>query len=333
MEAIFLCTSGRSHRTSKDSDLMKMGSQSYYVEVGFIKELTDACVEVSYQSGEKKKVKINEVPVKKIGNLMGHLNTVIFSPEDLFIIKEGPSERRRFIDITISQIKPSYFYDLQQYMKVLFQRNALLKEIQYKRSLIDTLEIWNNNLIMIGSRIIKIRKEFINRLNGYIKINHSKLTNGKESLFLEYSPSIEIETYENIKEIEGAFRKALEKVKNKELIKATTLLGPQRDDYEIILNDMNLKHYGSQGQQRTAVLSVKLSEIDIIKEETGEYPVILLDDVLSELDKSRQEYLLENLKGIQTFITCTENIFENENSFLEKSFLNIKNGEIIKIHD
>jgi DNA replication and repair protein RecF len=333
LESIFLCSSGRSHRTSKDIELLKLGEQGYFIEVIFIKDGTDASIEVLYKIDEKKKIKINQIPIKKIGNLMGNLNTVIFSPEDLLIIKEGPSERRRFIDITISQVKPTYFYDLQQYMKILYQRNALLKEIQKKKSLIDTLEVWNNNLVTTGSRIIKVRNDFIKRLNKFIEINHSKLTDGKEKLLMKYSPFIKFEGEADLSNIERNFKKALELSLNKELFKATTLTGPQRDDYEIYLNDVNLKQFGSQGQQRTAVLAIKLSEVDLMKQETGEFPIILLDDVMSELDKSRQKYLMENLKGIQTFITSTDIDFIKDTELADKKLIKIRNGKVIEIQN
>ena len=262
---------------------------------------------------------------------MGHLNAIIFSPEDLLIIKEGPSERRRFIDITISQLKPTYFYDLQQYIKILVQRNALLKEIQKKKSLIDTLEVWNNNLITTGTRIISVRQEFIQKLNKYVIINHHKLTDGKEKLLLKYSPFIKVEEGATNSEIEKVFRKTLEQALQKELMKASTIVGPQRDDYEFILNDVNLKQYGSQGQQRTAVLAIKLSEIDLMKEETGEYPVLLLDDVMSELDQSRQNFLMDNVKQIQTFITSTDMNFIEPLKGIDIRIIKIKNGKIIAI--
>lgn len=329
LEAIFLCSSGRSHRTSKDAELLNINKNEYYIDIEYIKEEADASIEISYKKDEKKKIRINQIPIKKLGNLMGNLNTVIFSPEDLLIIKEGPSERRRFIDITISQIKPTYFYDLQQYMKILYQRNSLLKEIQKKKSLLDTLEIWNKNLVTTGSRIIKVREEFIRRLDKYVEVSHGKLTNGQEKLHLKYAPFIKINENPSLIEIEKLFMHSLEQTMNKDLFKATTLTGPQRDDYEIYLNDINLKQFGSQGQQRTAVLAIKLSEIDLMKNETGEFPIILLDDVMSELDKNRQRYLIENLKDIQAFITSTDIDFIECIENIDKKIIHVKNGKII----
>ena len=327
IEALFLCAVGRSHRTSKDIELVRRGETGYYVKVEFEKDTGEALVEVAYSKEEKKKIKINEIPAKKIGSLMGHLNIVIFSPEDLFIIKEGPSERRRFLDITLSQLKPSYFYDLQQYSKILAQRNMLLKEISVKKELIATLDVWNQHLVKTGSRIMRARNEFIDRMDKSARERHNSLTKGSENLKIIYVPSIESSNMCDLKEIENSFQKKLAASYNREIQKCTTLYGPQRDDYDILLNQMSTKQYGSQGQQRTSVLSMKLSEIDIMKEVTGENPVLLLDDVLSELDAKRQEYLFENIKEIQTFITCTDkNLYGKEKKHAK--YLNIINGKV-----
>ncbi len=309
IEAVFLCSSGRSHRTSRDLEMVSTGERGYYVKLEMLKEDMDSSIEMIFEKNERKKIKINDIPVKKIGSLMGHLNTVIFSPEDLFIIKEGPSERRRFLDITLSQLKPSYFHDLQQYSKILLQRNILLKEMVSRKELYDTLEIWNNHLIKTGSRIMMVRNEFIKRLDINAGIRHRQLTNEAEKLTVRYVPSFNAGNIDNLKDIEEDYSRTVEAAMKKEIFKCTTLFGPHRDDYDIILNGMSTKVYGSQGQQRTAVLSMKLSEIDIMKEDTGDYPVLLLDDVLSELDNSRQEFLFENIGKIQTFITCTDKAF------------------------
>ncbi|HHW49146.1 MAG TPA: DNA replication/repair protein RecF [Clostridiaceae bacterium] len=330
LESIFICASGRSHRTNRDADLIKFGRQGYAVNLQVNRKDKETLIQVIYKKDGKKSVKINDIPVKKIGNLMGHLNVVMFSPEDLLIIKEGPSERRRFLDITISQLKPSYFYDLQQYAKIITQRNTLLKEIENKKGLLDTLEIWNNNIVKTGARIIKTRRNFVNKLSKIAEEKHRKITNGTENLRLKYACSFNIENCESTEEIEKEFEKALEKVYESELKRCTTLVGPQRDDCEILLNGMNIKLYGSQGQQRSAVLSMKLSEIDIMKEDTGESPILLLDDVMSELDSSRQEYLFESIKSIQTFITCTEkSFFEGKVPEKSSKFFRVKNGKIL----
>lgn len=332
IEAIFLCASGRSHRTSRDVDLIKINEGGFYTRIDLDKEKESVRIEILLRKDEKKKIKINEIPVRKVGDLMGNLTAVIFSPEDLMIIKEGPSERRRFLDITLSQLRPSYFYNLQQYSKILAQRNMLIKEAQHKRSLLDTLEVWNKNLASVGVKIMKARYEFIQKLSDYSEKNQYKLTNGKEKLSLLYAPSVKISDFEDIGRMEEIFLKTLEHSMDRDLYKGTTSYGPQRDDFEVLLNDSNLKLYGSQGQQRTAVLSLKISEIDIMKNETGEYPVLLLDDVMSELDSSRQQYLFKNLDHIQTFITSTDKGFF-EGKLPESSlFYNISEGAIVSVH-
>jgi DNA replication and repair protein RecF len=259
----------------------------------------------------------------------------------LMVIKEGPSERRRFIDITLCQLKPSYFYDLQQYNKVLRQRNTLLKNIQLKSSLNDTLEVWDNNLIKIGSKIVKARKEFIDKLNLIIEPTHYQLSDNTEKLFIRYMPSFDIsegnekknildkDDITEISDIEKQFRKKLDYFHRKEIIRAVTLVGPQRDDYEIELDGTSIKMFGSQGQQRTAVLSIKLSEIEIMKVTTGECPVLLLDDVLSELDNKRREYLLNSLENIQTFITCTDKrLVSNKECSQSNKYYYVNNGRV-----
>jgi DNA replication and repair protein RecF len=194
IEAIFLCASGRSHRTSKDAELVRLDSDGYYVKLDIEKNASDTEVEIAYKKDDKRRIRINDIPVGRIGELVGQLNVVIFSPEDLLVIKEGPAERRRFLDITLSQLRPSYFYDLQQYSKILSQRNSLLKEIQFNNKLMDTLEIWNSNLVKTGSRIIKARRAFIEKLNIVAENMHYKLTDGKEKLETKYAPSVSKES-------------------------------------------------------------------------------------------------------------------------------------------
>lgn len=329
IEAIFLCASGRSHRTSKDSELINVNSSNYYIKLDTLKKEETLSIEIIHEKEKKKLIKLNEVPLKKMGNLMGNLLAVIFSPEDLSVINEGPSQRRRFIDITLSQIKPSYFYDLQQYNRILLQRNSLLKEIQSKRSLIDTLDIWNIKIAETASRIIKIRHDFINRLRKIAKYNHSILSSNNENMQINYSSSISLENYDELDKIKEAMIKELNKYRNIEIKRGTTLKGPHRDDYEIYINDMDVKSFGSQGQKRTVILSIKLSELQIIKEETGEYPVLLLDDVMSELDFKRREILFDSISNIQTFITCTEKDIFRRKEFNNILFVNVKNGNTI----
>ena len=330
IEAIFLCASGRSHRTSKDSELLNINSNNYYIKLDSIKNQENLSIEIIHEKDKKKFIKINEIPLKKIGNLMGNLLAVIFSPEDLSVINEGPAQRRRFIDITLSQIKPAYFYDLQQYNRILLQRNTLLKEIQNNKSLLNTLDIWNIKIAETAARIIKTRYIFINRLKQYANRYHSLLSSSNEDMKINYSSSIKIDNFDDeVEKIKETVFNELDRIKNIEIMRGTTLKGPHRDDYEIYINDLDVKSFGSQGQKRTVILSIKLSELQIIKEETGEYPVLLLDDVMSELDYKRREILFDCINNIQTFITCTEKDIFSKKEFKNILFFNVKNGNTI----
>jgi DNA replication and repair protein RecF len=256
----------------------------------------------------------------------------MFSPEDLALIKDGPSERRRFLDIAISQIRPSYFYDLQTYNKILYQRNALLKEIRNKKELINTIDIWNTKIIESGVKIIKVRIEYLKRIEKIAKEIHLKLTENSEILNISYNPSF-ILNNEDTSILSKDFKEILEKNLDKDIRNGITSVGPNRDDISFFINSSNIKQFGSQGQQRTAVLSIKLSIIDIIKEEIGETPILLLDDVMSELDNKRQNYLLESIKEIQTIITCTEKGDINKNLdslnlINTTKFINVISGNI-----
>ncbi|NLI57026.1 MAG: DNA replication/repair protein RecF [Clostridium sp.] len=329
IEAIFLCAAGRSHRTSKDKELININSNKFKVKLLLNKDNKKKEIEYLYELG-KKQILINEVPIRKMANLMGNLLAVIFSPEDILIVKEGPSLRRRFMDITISQLRPSYFYNLQQYNKILNQRNNLLKEIQQNKSLIETLDIWDEKIAQVGSEIISKRKKFIDKLSKISKEKHYNLTDNCEQLEIKYKTFLEEIDLKNKENIKNEIIKKISKSRNLELKRCITAIGPHRDDFDIIVNGLPLKNFGSQGQQRTAILSLKLSEIEIIKEETDEYPILLLDDVMSELDNKRRKFLFKNLTKMQTFITCTEKDFFKEES-LDASFLKVKNGEIYNL--
>lgn len=328
LEAIHICSCGRSHRTSKDSDLIKLGEEGYYISLELKSDSIYPLIEVLLRKNDNKRIRINKTPIKKMGQLMGVLKTVMFSPEDLLIIKEGPSFRRRLLDIFISQIRPAYFYDIQRYMKILANRNRLLKEINEKPSLKETLPVWNAELARTGSLIICMRNEFLRLLSSYAGLRHKQISNNQESINIVYRPSVKCDDLDNREKIERQFLAALDKNYELEIIKGTTLSGPQRDDFDIILNDNDIKVFGSQGQQRTAVLSLKMAQIDIMKEQTGESPVLLLDDVTSELDLLRQNYLMDNLAGFQTFITTTdETVFKNIKDS-EIHFYKVENGNI-----
>lgn len=329
VESLFLCSSGRSHRTSKDSELIKNGEKGYYIKICVEKSDRELLIEMKYDN-YKKKIRINGKPAKNMGDLMGHLKVVIFSPEDLMVLKKGPSERRRFTDIAISQLKPLYFYNLKQYFKILNQRNNLLKSIKGNGKLEETLDIWNENLIKAGSKVMLERNKFIERLDFFTRKNNSILTDNKEIIKIEYSPSIKCSNYQSMENIKEIFKKTIKRLKNQEIKMGTTLCGPQRDDMKIIMNGNSIRIFGSQGQQRTAILSMKLAKLNIIEEQTGEKPILLLDDVMSELDNKRQDFLYNSIGNVQTFITTTKNEIRKIEKWDEKRLFKVENGRIIR---
>lgn len=305
LEAIFLACTGRSHRTSKDNELIRWGQKSCNLRMLVEKKIGINSIEIILSEKERKKIKINGIPVKRLGQLMGHLNGVIFSPEDLKIVKEGPSERRRFMDMEISQVKPKYFYYLQQYNRILNHRNNLLKEINNNPVLEKTLSVWNAQLAEAGAFIIKQRYEFVENLAEIAKEIHKRISFDVEELSIKYRASVLIKP-PKLKDIETHFLEALEKCRDDDIRRGNTGIGCHRDDLNFEINGVDVRTFGSQGQQRTVALSLKLSELKLMYKETGEYPVLLLDDVMSELDEERQKQLFEELGDIQTFITATD---------------------------
>lgn len=305
LESIFLSSTARSHRTNKDTDLIRNLQQGYFIKIEGKRDdepfsIDINCTKITSRSN-KRIIKVNDISLTRTGQLMGVLNSVMFSPEDLTVIKEGPSERRRFLDILISQINPSYFYALQEYFKIIKQKNALLKSVYEGGKNRDLIEIYNLKQAKTGSKIVKERKIFIEQINMKSKQNHYDITKGIENLDIRYD--CDIPDYSGD---ENDFYKAIDKIKDKEIRVQSSILGPHRDDIEILLDGMNIRDYGSQGQQRTAILSLKFAEMQIIKEKTGKKPVLLLDDALSELDLLRKRTLLDKIDTNQTFITCTE---------------------------
>ena len=269
-----------------------------------------------------KGIAINKMPIRKASELFGIVNLVFFSPEDLNIIKNGPAERRRFIDLELSQLDKVYLNNLSNYNRIVNQRNHLLKELSFggKKDLSDTLEIWELQMVQYGERLIARRKEFVEQINGIIAKIHQRLTGGKESLKIIYEPSTG----------DLPFEQALNRYRERDLRMKSTTVGPHRDDIGFLIGDMDIRKYGSQGQQRTAALSLKLSEIELVKLATHDTPILLLDDVLSELDKHRQNYLLDSIHDIQTLITCTGvEDFVNHRFSINKVF-HVQNGQVTK---
>ncbi|MGE5633455.1 MAG: DNA replication/repair protein RecF [Caulobacteraceae bacterium] len=327
IESVYLASTGKSHRTQKDSELIRWNSQDARVKIEFEKDNADKTVDIYLNKGFKKQVKMNGVRLNKIGELIGNLNTVIFSPDHMKIIKEGPVERRRFTDIILSQVKPGYYYNLIQYLKVLEQRNNLLNEAKINYNSLKTIDIWNEQLVFFGTKLIISRSNFIDDINKFAADTHDKISNGREKLELRYNASID-NTGKSESEIKEYFTETLNKFKDIDLRRGVTHKGPHRDDLLFFINDMEVKTYSSQGQQRTTLLSLKISELKYIESETSEMPVLLLDDVFSELDNERQNYLMNFISDVQTIITCTDIEHMDKLKAAGSKIFNVVDGKI-----
>jgi len=321
LEAVYLFSSGKSHRTKSDSELIRFGENFMKLGIEFSDKDRDYKAIMQIGSDLKKSVKINNVPITKLSMLMRYLNVVMFSPGDLEIIKGAPQMRRRFLDEAISQLYPVYLKNLISYHKNLAQKNSLLKKLKITGKADDAmLSVWNEQIAECGSVIMKYRKEFIERLCIYAGEIHSEISG--EKLNLVYTPSIECDIINT-----ENFLAKLESVKAREVENGSGLYGIQRDDIRFFINDNEVRTYASQGQQRTTVLSLKMSQMEIIKEDRDEYPVLLLDDIMSELDITRRTYLANRIRGKQVIITCTDSdmVEIGEDTRLFK----VENGRII----
>ncbi len=295
LEAVYLCGTSRSHRGSRDREMIRFGEEEAHIRMELVKKNRSYRIDMHLKKNKTKGIAIDGTAVHRAGDLAGLGSFVFFSPEDLNIIKNGPSERRRFLDTELCQLDKIYLYNLSNYNKILIQRNRLLKEYQYSNDAGRILDVLDEQLIKYGSVLIKLRRDFSKRLDALIGNIHQNLSGGREKLVL---------TYENDTE-EAFFLQKLKSNREKDLRTKMTNAGPHRDDLCFMINGVDIRKYGSQGQQRTAALALKLAEIEIVKQSTEDTPVLLLDDVLSELDSSRQKYLLDSIHQIQTMITCT----------------------------
>lgn len=297
LESLYLCSTTKSHRGSKDKDIIRFNSDEAHIKLIVKKADVPHRIDIHLKKSKSKGIAIDGIPIKRASELFGLVNVIFFSPEDLSIIKNGPAERRRFMDMELCQIDKMYVHNLLNYNKIINQRNKLLKDLSFNfdKSLYDTLDIWDVQLAHFGSLVIRRREEFILRLNEIIKDIHYRLSCGKESLYLKYEPNASEENM--LKEISDS--------REKDIKLKTTNVGPHRDDLGFYINEVDVRRFGSQGQQRTSALSLKLSEIELVKRVINDKPVLLLDDVMSELDSNRQNQLLESIKDIQTIVTCT----------------------------
>lgn len=325
LESIYLSASGSSFRTSKDREMVRFGDDLCRVVTEYENEGSGK-IEISIGKDGYKKAKINGKTVSKASDFMDNIYVVVFSPEDLKIVKDEPEKRRNFIDRELCQLSVSYLVDLYNYKKVLLQRNAYLKEERIDENI---LRIWSDNLIKYGTKIIIERKKFVGRIAEISRKIHAGITAGDEDLFVRYAPNIK--AADDPTEQRKIMAEAMEKNLAEDMKLRTTTIGPQRDDIELLVDGINIRKFGSQGQQRTAALALKLAELELIKSEKEVTPVLLLDDVLSELDPERQRYLISSLSGIQLFITATEISEEVSTAFPDGKVLSVENGKMLKL--
>lgn len=295
LEAAYLSGTTKSHKGSKDKEMIRFGTNEAHLRTMVLKKGKQYQIDMHLKNNRSKGIAVNKIPMKKASELFGILNIVFFSPEDLNIIKNGPSERRHFLDAELCQLDKIYLSDLSNYNKILNQRNKLLKDMVYRPELSDTLPVWDMQLIDTGKKIIRRREQFVKELNEIVHEIHYRISGGKEELFLSYEPSVSADMMEQ----------EIERVRQRDLKICQTSVGPHRDDLLFSIADVDIRKFGSQGQQRTSALSLKLSEIELVRKSIHDTPVLLLDDVLSELDSNRQNYLLNSICDTQTIITCT----------------------------
>ena len=317
LEALYLSGTTKSHRGTKDRDIIQFGYDESHIETIIEKRGICFQIDMHLKKNSPKGIAIDKIPIRRASELFGIVYFVFFSPEDLNIIKEGPAGRRRFIDLELSQLDKIYLSNLSNYNRIINQRNSLLKALYGQKNLIETLDIWDMQLAAYGTKVLERRKEFIKEVNEIISDIHFKLTGGKERISISYEASNGNMSLED----------SLKKYRERDIRMKSTTVGPHRDDICFTADSgLDVRKFGSQGQQRTAALSLKMSEIELVKKVIKDTPVLLLDDVLSELDKHRQNYLLDSIHDIQTIITCTGlDEFVNHRFSINKIF-HIKNG-------
>ena len=318
LEAIYVAATTKSHKGSKDREIVNFNKEEAHIRTYLEKEGVETRVDMHLRKAKSKGIAIDGTKIKKAADLLGLCNVVFFSPEDLGIIKNGPSERRRFVDMELCQLDNFYLYNLNHYNKIVNQRNSLLKDMYMNPDLKETLNIWDMQLVSYGSKIIERRRLFVEQLNEIIYEIHKKLSGDREELKIIYEPNVEIEEFE----------KKLRYNQDRDMRAKMTSVGPHRDDFSFEVGGVDIRKYGSQGQQRTAALSLKLSEIELVKKITKDTPILLLDDVLSELDSNRQNYLLNSIGDIQTIITCTGLEEFVNNRFEVNKVFNVSNGTV-----
>ncbi len=311
LEAVYVSGTTRSHRGAKDRELIYFSEEEAHICTIVKKNDIDHKIDMHLRKNKTKGIAIDGIPIRKASELFGMIYFVFFSPEDLSIIKNGPSERRRFIDSELCQLDKVYLHQLSSYNKIVFQRNKLLKELPFRQDYRSVLDVLNLQMVQYGNEIIKRRRVFLEDLNKVIQNIHSRLSGGKETLILNYEANVS----------EEDFLKDLEENLERDMKWKTSASGPHRDDISFLVNGVDIRRFGSQGQQRTAALALKLSELELVKRLTHDTPILLLDDVLSELDSNRQNYLLDSIRDVQTLVTCTGlDEFVNHRFYINKVY-------------
>ncbi|MBM6863503.1 DNA replication/repair protein RecF [Ligilactobacillus aviarius] len=330
LESIYVLAMTRSHRTNNDRELIEFGKDAAQIRGTVQRELGSLKLELDIGK-HGKKAKANHLEKARLSEYLGQLNVILFAPEDLALVKGAPTVRRRFIDMEFGQVSPKYLHDLTQYRDILKQRNRYLKQLQSHEAQDQLyLEVLSEQLAAVGGAIISQRVKFLSELEGYAQELHQSITQGRENLTFEYSSAVKDASTLTEVELSEALMDLYRQNQSKEIFQGTTLYGPHRDDVRFLINHKNVQTYGSQGQQRTTALSVKLAEIDLMKNQTGEYPILLLDDVLSELDGARQTHLLKTIQDkVQTFLTTPGLSDVARNLIKEPRIFHIRDGQII----
>jgi DNA replication and repair protein RecF len=332
LEAIHVLALTKSHRTSKDKELIGWNASAARIRAELERILGAVTLELTI-SAQGKMAKLNGLEQRKLSGFVGSLNVVLFAPEDLDIVKGAPGVRRRFMDMEIGQVHPGYLYDLQQYQKVLQQRNNYLKSTDASRASDAMLDVWNEQLASFGVKMMQRRKTFIQKLQRWAEKIHAGITADSETLKVIYQPSFSSPEEVMDQDDSSLFRQFMIKLtqgKEQEFRRGTTMAGPHRDDLAFAINGKDVQAFGSQGQQRTAALSLKLAELELMREEIGEYPILLLDDVLSELDHMRQTQLIETFQSrVQTFITTTGLESVNMSRLKDAAVFHVRGGTLL----
>ena len=318
LEAVYLCGTTKSHKGSKDREMIRFGEEEAHIRMAISRSQSAYEIDMHLKKNRPKGIAVNGVPIRKAAELLGIANFVFFSPEDLGIIKNGPAERRRFIDMELCQLDKLYLHELSNYNKVIIPRNKLLKECSFNSQYEEMLDIWDMQLVKYGKKLIESRERFVEELGVIVAEIHRNLTGGREELMVRYEKNVSADEFE----------RKLQTSRKRDLKVKMSMTGPHRDDLLFEVKGVDIRRFGSQGQQRTAALSLKLAEIELVKRAIKDTPVLLLDDVLSELDSSRQQYLLDSIHDIQTLITCTGIDDFIENKFQLNKVFHVADGVV-----